>query len=42
MNNRNLSPHKKLIVWQKAFDLVIEVYKLTEKFPKSEKFGIVQ
>lgn len=36
------APHKKLIVWQKAFELAKEVYLLTEKFPKSEQFGIVQ
>lgn len=32
--------HKKLIVWQKADMLAFEVYKATEKFPKSELFGI--
>lgn len=36
------APHKKLIVWQKAFELTKEVYLLTEKFPKSEQFGIIQ
>ena len=33
--------YKDLIVWQKAIDLVEEVYSLTSKFPKSELFGIV-
>jgi four helix bundle protein len=32
--------YKDLIVWQKAINLVIEVYKLTEKYPKSELFGL--
>lgn len=32
--------YKQLIVWQKAIELVVLVYKLTEKFPKSELFGI--
>lgn len=32
--------HKKLIVWQKADALAFDVYKVTEKFPKSELFGI--
>lgn len=32
--------HKDLIVWQKSMDLVVAVYKLTEKFPKSELYGI--
>lgn len=31
---------KELIVWQKARDLSIEIYKLTENFPKSELFGL--
>ncbi len=32
--------YKDLVVWQKAMDLVIELYKLTENFPKSEVYGI--
>jgi four helix bundle protein len=32
--------HKELIVWQKAMDLVIEVYKLTDKFPQREMYGL--
>lgn len=32
--------YQDLIVWQKAMDLVVAVYNLTEKFPKSEQFGI--
>jgi four helix bundle protein len=30
----------KLIVWQKAHQLVLSVYKLSESFPKSELFGL--
>lgn len=30
-----------LTVWQKAHDLTLATYKLTEKFPRSEQFGIV-
>lgn len=30
-----------LLVWQKARELVSCVYKLTEKFPSSEKFNLV-
>ncbi|MCX6765830.1 MAG: four helix bundle protein [Candidatus Moranbacteria bacterium] len=32
--------YKNLIVWQKAIDLVGDIYKLTEKFPKSEMYGL--
>ena len=32
--------YEKLIVWQKAMDLVVFVYKVTEKFPKTEVYGI--
>ena len=34
-------PHKRLIVWQKAMDAVEEVYRLTERFPSEERFGLV-
>jgi len=33
--------YKDLIVWQKAVDLVLEIYSLTEKFPKAESYGLV-
>jgi len=32
--------YKELIVWQKSIDLVTNVYKLTEKFPKEEMYGL--
>ena len=32
--------YKDLNVWQKSMDLVTEIYNLTEKFPKSEKYGL--
>ena len=28
-------------VWQKAFDLVMEIYKITKTFPTEEKYGLV-
>lgn len=34
------SNFKKLIVWQKAMDLVDEVYALQRGFPKAEVFGL--
>lgn len=36
----NIHTYKDLIVWQKAMNLVIEIYKLTGKFPKEEVYGI--
>ena len=32
--------YKDLIVWQKAIDLAISIYRLTENFPKSEIYGL--
>ncbi len=40
-NSNNITTYKDLIVWQKAMELVVEVYKLTELFPKSEIYGLV-
>ena len=31
----------KLIVWQKAHNLTINVYKLTYSMPSEEKFGLI-
>jgi len=33
-------PHKKLDVWKKSIELVQNIYKLTETFPKSEFYGL--
>lgn len=32
---------RQLIVWQKAYELVLEVYKITKAFPKEEMYGLV-
>ena len=32
--------YKDLIVWQKAMDLVVAAYELTENFPKEEIYGL--
>lgn len=34
-------PHKRLEVWKKSMDLVIELYKVTEAFPKEEKYALI-
>ena len=33
---------KDLVVWQKAYRLVLEIYKITKDFPKSETYGLAQ
>lgn len=35
-----MQSHKELIVWQKSMELVEMVYKITNKLPKSEIFGL--
>jgi four helix bundle protein len=32
--------YRDLIVWQKAMDLVVAVYELSDKFPREEIFGL--
>ena len=32
---------KKLKVWQETHSLVLEIYRVTTSFPKSEKYGLV-
>jgi len=36
----SIRSYKDLIVWQRAMELVIAVYKLTEKFPRPEVYGL--
>ena len=36
-----MNRYKELLVWQKSIDLAVEVYQLTEKLPKEEKFGLI-
>lgn len=35
-----INSYKDLIVWQKSMELVVEVYRVTEIFPKSEIYGM--
>jgi four helix bundle protein len=37
---QEIRSHRDLIVWQKAMDLVISVYRFTEDFPKAEVYGL--
>jgi len=32
--------HRKLDVWRKSMDFVVNVYRITSNFPKSEKYGL--
>ena len=36
MEMDSIKPHKKLDVWNKAIDLTVDIYKVSEKFPKFE------
>jgi len=37
----NAYPYKRLKVWQKSIQLVVEVYRETSNFPEHEKYGLV-
>ena len=38
--NKKIESYKGLIVWQRSMELVVAVYKLTEKFPREEIYGL--
>lgn len=40
MDNKKISSYKDLLVWQKALELSVEIYNLTENFPKEEIYGL--
>jgi len=40
MEKKKVKSFRDLFVWQKAHQLVIDIYKYTEQFPSSEKFGL--
>ncbi len=35
-----MRPHENLEVWKKLIEAVLIVYKITQSFPKEEKFGL--
>ncbi len=37
----NIHHFTHLIAWQKNYQLVLKIYKITKKFPKEELFGLV-
>jgi four helix bundle protein len=32
---------RKLLVWQRAYQLTLEIYKVTKQFPREETYGLV-
>lgn len=39
-NKTEIKTYRDLIVWQKSMDIVVNIYKLTNNFPKSEIYGL--
>lgn len=35
-----IGSHRELVVWQKAMDMVVQVYRLSDRFPKSELYRL--
>ncbi len=35
-----IKSYRDLIVWQRAIDLAVAIYKVTESFPREEQFGL--
>jgi four helix bundle protein len=42
MDRTKAATFRDLIVWQKAHEFVIGVYRMTSKFPKEEVYGLTQ
>ena len=40
MDSANIGDHRDLIVWQKAMNLAVAVYRATAAFPRMEAFGL--
>ena len=39
-NRMNYRPHRKLDAWKKAMEFAKEIYITTERFPKTEIYGL--
>ena len=35
-----MRPHQRLDVWKRSMDFVLAIYRVTNQFPKEEKFGL--
>ena len=40
-NNKRIKTFEDIIAWQKAHKTVLEIYKITEGFPSTERFGLI-
>lgn len=40
--DKELKAFRKLIVWQRAHELTLMIYKMSEQFPKHEIFGLTR
>jgi len=39
-SSKVLKNYKELKVWQKSYKLCLEIYRITAKFPKEERYGL--
>ncbi len=40
-SKKKIESHRDLLVWQKSMDLVEAIYRITQKLPSHEQFGLV-
>ena len=40
--NPKVESYQDLVAWQKAYDLVLQVYEVSKDFPADERFGLTQ
>jgi len=40
MEDNSIKTYKDLFVWQKSIELVLEIYRIADHFPKEEVYGI--
>ncbi len=38
---KTIQSHRDLLVWQKSMDLVVAIYRITQKLPANEQFGLI-
>jgi len=41
LGEARIGSHRDLVVWQKAMDLTVEVYRLARRFPKDETYRLI-